>query len=175
MNEQDIRSFDDLHRLVNYFYTQAMNDPIIGFFFTQVSPIELQEHTPKVARFWENILFGKSKIPSKKPKTIKKQASDVNSAEKISTDISENTQIQSQNEPTIANMLQVHLDLDDKARLQTGHFTRWLYLFIGSIDELYAGENAERLKKRAKKMASSLSDAIRSKRGEDRVGDETLN
>jgi len=170
MTKNDIHCYEDLKALVDHFYSKAMQDPIIGFFFTQVSPIKLQTHTPKVAHFWQNVLFGKPKIPTERPKTVKKQVPVVNSV----TEMYSNTDKNAQNEPTMTNMLQVHLDLDDKARLQTGHFTRWLHLFIGSIDELYAGKNAERLKKRAKKMASSLSDAIRSKRGEERVGVDSL-
>jgi len=66
------------------------------------------------------------------------------------------------------------MDVDDKARLQTGHFTRWLYLFHKSVDELFEGETADRMKARSTKMATSMSDALRTKRGENRVGVETL-
>ena len=174
MKKQDIQNFDDLHCIVKQFYSQAMQDPIIGFFFTQVSPIELETHTPKVALFWQKVLFGLPKIPTEAPKNSKNEASvaisEIETAVKTSKIVQKSENIQQ----NMANMLQVHLDLDDKARLQTGHFTRWLHLFIGSIDELYAGENAEKLKQRAKKMASSLSDALRSKRGEKRIGVDTL-
>ena len=142
MKKADIKNRGDLEKVVKLFYTNAMSDPIIGFFFTQVVPIDLDEHTPKITDFWEAMLFGRDPL----------------------------------NQGHYAgNMLQAHIAVDAKARMQTGHFTRWLYLFSKSVDESFQGENAERLKNRAKKMATSMSDALRSKRGEDRIGVESLN
>jgi len=148
MSKMDINDIDDLQKIVNHFYSKAMTDPIIGFFFTQVSPIDLDLHTPKIALFWQKVLFG--------------QGQDSTVSERLNSGSMMN------------NMLKVHIDLDAKARLQTGHFTRWLHLFVNSVDEHYAGENAENLKNRAKKMSSSMSDALRSKRGEARIGVESL-
>ncbi len=141
----DIESKQDLEKLVRHFYEKTLSDPIIGFFFTQVSPIDLDEHTPKIAEFWNAILFGRDQI------------SDQGSGVRMN------------------NMLKKHSEVDGKARMQAGHFTRWLFLFSNSIDELYEGENAEKLKKRSKKMASSMSDALRTKRGESRIGVKSLN
>ena len=75
---------------------------------------------------------------------------------------------------SIKQLLKVHREVDMKARIQTGHFTRWLHLFFASVDAFYEGERANALKDRATKMASSMSDALRSGRGEERVGVESL-
>ena len=40
----DIQNKEDINKLVLNFYTKAMDDPIIGFFFTQVSPIDLDTY-----------------------------------------------------------------------------------------------------------------------------------
>jgi len=45
---------------VKSFYEKAMQDPIIGFFFTQVSPIDLAPHTEKVTDFWAAMVLGKA-------------------------------------------------------------------------------------------------------------------
>lgn len=142
IKKQDIQNKDDIDKLVNHFYSKVMIDPIIGFFFTQVSPINLESHTPKITEFWNAILFGYNPLDN---------SSDSGGAQ------------------AIKKMLQTHQEVDAKARMQTGHFTRWLYLFGASVDELYEGENADKIKFRAKKMASSMSDALRLKRGEDKA------
>ena len=144
VKKADIKSKKDIIQLVEHFYSAALPDPVIGFFFTQVSPIELDEHVMKVAEFWHAILFGYDPL------------SDSNASK------------------SIKQLLKVHREVDMKARIQTGHFTRWLHLFFASIDALYEGERANALKDRATKMASSMSDALRSGRGEERVGVENL-
>jgi hemoglobin len=54
----DICNRDDLVDLLNAFYAQVLNDPIIGFYFTDVVHFSLAEHIPKVADFWTAQLFG---------------------------------------------------------------------------------------------------------------------
>lgn len=54
----DIRDLDDCDRLVRSFYGRALHDPIIGFIFTDVARLDLDEHVPKVASFWETVLLG---------------------------------------------------------------------------------------------------------------------
>lgn len=58
------------------------------------------------------------------------------------------------------NPLQAHLNIHQQLPLKAGHFTRWLYLFNQAIDELYAGENAEKMKQRAEMVAQSIAAAI---------------
>ncbi len=54
----DIETRDDVERLVRAFYGKAMTDPIIGFIFTDVAKLDLEEHLPKIASFWETVLLG---------------------------------------------------------------------------------------------------------------------
>ncbi len=54
----DIETHDDCVRLVTAFYGRAMTDPIIGFIFVDVAHLDLDEHIPVIASFWETILLG---------------------------------------------------------------------------------------------------------------------
>ena len=40
------------------FYGQALEDPLIGFIFTDVAKLDLDAHVPKITSFWETILLG---------------------------------------------------------------------------------------------------------------------
>lgn len=53
----DIASRNDIEMLVRRFYEQAIPDPVIGKFFTEVAHLELETHLPKIANFWEQMLF----------------------------------------------------------------------------------------------------------------------
>lgn len=55
----DIENRDDIERLVRAFYGKAMNDEIIGYIFTDVAKLDLDEHVPKFVAFWETNLLGK--------------------------------------------------------------------------------------------------------------------
>ena len=63
MNESperaDIINRHDVETLVRRFYEQAIPDPIIGKFFTEVAHLDLEAHLPKIANFWEQMLFQK--------------------------------------------------------------------------------------------------------------------
>lgn len=54
----DIESRADVERLVRAFYARALTDPQIGFIFTDVAQLDLEEHVPVIASFWETILLG---------------------------------------------------------------------------------------------------------------------
>lgn len=56
--ERDIETRADCDHLVREFYALAMVDPMIGFLFVDVAKIELEEHLPKIASFWETVLLG---------------------------------------------------------------------------------------------------------------------
>ena len=58
MTRPDITTREDCDALVRAFYGRAMTDPLIGFLFTDVARIDLEEHLPKVASFWETVLLG---------------------------------------------------------------------------------------------------------------------
>jgi hemoglobin len=55
---RDIEDRADCERLVRAFYGRALDDPIIGFIFTDVAHLDLEEHVPVIASFWETMLLG---------------------------------------------------------------------------------------------------------------------
>lgn len=55
---RDIESRADCEALVRAFYGRAMTDPVIGWLFTDVAKMNLEEHLPRMIRFWETILLG---------------------------------------------------------------------------------------------------------------------
>jgi hemoglobin len=55
---QDIDTRADCEQLVRAFYGRALVDPIIGFLFTDVAKLDLEEHVPRITNFWETILLG---------------------------------------------------------------------------------------------------------------------
>ena len=54
----DIETRADLEVLLRAFYTRVFADPIIGFIFTDVAGLDLEEHLPRVTDFWETVLLG---------------------------------------------------------------------------------------------------------------------
>ncbi len=58
--KKDITTIEDIQLLVDTFYTKAKADETIGHFFNEVIELDLEEHLPKIYRFWESILFGKA-------------------------------------------------------------------------------------------------------------------
>jgi len=54
-----------------------------------------------------------------------------------------------------------------KIHLKKGHFTRWLYLFGSTVDELYSGENAEKAKEKADSIAKLMQKRLGSVSCED--------
>jgi hemoglobin len=57
-DRHDIRDRADVERLVRAFYAKAMTDPVIGWLFTDVARLDLEEHVPQIASFWETVLLG---------------------------------------------------------------------------------------------------------------------
>lgn len=55
---KDISSKADVTFLVESFYQKLINESSIGFFFTDVVPLDFELHLPKMINFWESILFG---------------------------------------------------------------------------------------------------------------------
>lgn len=60
-------------------------------------------------------------------------------------------------------VMKVHLDLNQKIPLKKGHFTRWLYLFHSTVDEMFEGDNARKTKERASLIADSMLKRILNK------------
>ena len=54
----DIATTADCERLVRAFYGKAMEDEKIGWLFTEVAELDLEEHIPKIASFWATNLLG---------------------------------------------------------------------------------------------------------------------
>lgn len=55
--KKDIEGRQDIEKLIRNFYTHAMQDELIGPFFTEVAAIRLDEHLPIMYDFWDNLLF----------------------------------------------------------------------------------------------------------------------
>lgn len=54
------------------------------------------------------------------------------------------------------NVLQVHLDLDNKETLTGTHFQTWLKHFDAAVDQNFSGANAETIKTRALSIATVM-------------------
>jgi hemoglobin len=54
---RDIQGRSDIELILTQFYQKAFADDTIGFFFTEVVPLDLQTHIPIIADFWESVLF----------------------------------------------------------------------------------------------------------------------
>lgn len=54
------------------------------------------------------------------------------------------------------NVMQVHLDLNDKVSLSKERFETWLQVFFTTVDNLFAGPNAEKIKTRALSIATVM-------------------
>ena len=55
--KKDIESKDDIRLLINRFYEKVRIDETIGYFFSEVIPVNFEKHLPVMYEFWENILF----------------------------------------------------------------------------------------------------------------------
>lgn len=53
----DIKDRNDIANVIRAFYDKAVNDPVIGIFFTEVVIVNWEKHLPIMYDFWENILF----------------------------------------------------------------------------------------------------------------------
>jgi hemoglobin len=54
----DIATAEDCERIVRAFYGKAMEDEKIGWLFTEVAGLDLEEHVPKITAFWATNLLG---------------------------------------------------------------------------------------------------------------------
>ncbi|KGO84188.1 hypothetical protein Q763_00130 [Flavobacterium beibuense F44-8] len=54
------------------------------------------------------------------------------------------------------NVMQLHLDLNSKEKLTDTHFDVWLGHFNQSVDDLFSGNNAEKIKTRALSIATIM-------------------
>ena len=54
------------------------------------------------------------------------------------------------------NVLKVHVDLNEKAKLSPAHFERWLDLFSTTVDDLFQGIIANSAKNKALSIATVM-------------------
>jgi len=116
--QRDIETREDIERLVRAFYGKAMQDPIIGFIFTDVAKLDLEAHVPRISSFWETILLG--------------------------------------NQTYSGGAFRPHAELHLRVGLREGHFDRWLQLWFGTVDELFAGDRANVAKIHALRVARAF-------------------
>jgi len=114
----DISTRQDLEMLMAAFYDKLLADDAIGYIFTDVAKIDLENHLPHIVDFWEQNILHTGNYRN--------------------------------------NVLKIHLNLNDKVRLNATHFTTWLTHFNATIDQHFAGENAETMKTRALSVATVM-------------------
>jgi hemoglobin len=54
---KEIETIDDIKMLIDHFYSQVIQDPVIGHFFTTTIKMNWEKHLPVMYSFWENALF----------------------------------------------------------------------------------------------------------------------
>lgn len=57
MNRQDIKTRDDIEKLLRSFYEKVILDETIGIIFTKIVPMNWEHHIPLITDFWETILL----------------------------------------------------------------------------------------------------------------------
>jgi hemoglobin len=67
------------------------------------------------------------------------------------------------------NALQVHVDLHAKADLTAEHFGRWVDLWHATVDDHFAGENADQAKVQGARIAYSISRRLMGESGSEFV------
>jgi len=55
--KKDVLERTDIEDIVTRFYQVMLKDPIVGFIFTDVAKIHLEEHLPIIVDFWSDVLF----------------------------------------------------------------------------------------------------------------------
>ncbi|QCK16731.1 group III truncated hemoglobin [Mangrovivirga cuniculi] len=56
--KKDIKSREDIEKLVTAFYKSVLKDKTIGYFFTEVVKLDFDKHMPVMFDFWESVLLG---------------------------------------------------------------------------------------------------------------------
>ncbi len=57
MLDTDLRNRADIEQMLTAFYQKAFADEQIGYFFTEVVPLDLKTHLPVITDFWEAVIF----------------------------------------------------------------------------------------------------------------------
>lgn len=56
--KNDVTDRAGLETMLAHFYEKALADEVIGFFFTQVVPLNMETHLPLITDFWESVVLG---------------------------------------------------------------------------------------------------------------------
>lgn len=56
--KQDIRDAGDVHRMVHGFYAKVLKDDILRDIFIDTAQVNLEEHLPRICKYWEKLLLG---------------------------------------------------------------------------------------------------------------------
>ena len=57
--KRDIETREELEKFLWTFYERAFADELIGRFFIEVVPLDLETHVPVIANFWASVAFNK--------------------------------------------------------------------------------------------------------------------
>jgi len=57
--KNDIQNRGDILLLLRFFYQKLLNDDSINYIFTDVAKVNLEQHFPILANFWEMVIFQK--------------------------------------------------------------------------------------------------------------------
>ncbi len=55
--KKEIETIEDIKLLIDHFYKQVIEDPVIGHIFTTIIKVNWEKHLPVMYSFWENTLF----------------------------------------------------------------------------------------------------------------------
>lgn len=53
----DIQHKEDVHRFIRSFYEALLQQPEMRHIFLEVAELDLEAHLPRIAAFWEQVLF----------------------------------------------------------------------------------------------------------------------
>jgi hemoglobin len=121
-NRSDIRSRDDIVRLVDAFYERVRADALLGPIFDEVARVDWATHLPKMYAFWDSVLFASAGFKG--------------------------------------NPLAVHRALARRTPLTDVEFSRWVDLFVETVESLFEGPVAEEAKARAARVAMVMQHHI---------------
>ena len=114
----DIENRDDIDALMKAFYTKAIPDEMIGYFFTDVTKLDVINHLPVIGDFWESVLFNSNKYHG--------------------------------------DPMKIHQHINQLSSFKEEHFERWIGLFSSTVNEMFEGSNADRIKQRARSIATVM-------------------
>lgn len=124
----DLTGPADIEKVVALFYEKVQADDLIGFFFTEVIPVDWSRHVQLMCAFWENVLFYTGDYEG--------------------------------------DPLTTHRRLNRLQPTTPAHFSRWIQLFAQSVDELYEGPNAAKMKAHARGIAAVMQQQVGRSPGE---------